>query len=1104
MRKRHGLVALPLAVVLAAGGVLSTGNGATAGQPTASGAADAARTVTLITGDRVTVLPGGGIRVQRGEGRDHVAMMTGTVDGHLRVIPSDALPLLAAGRLDPRLFDVAGLLAAGYDRRADLPLIVTDPAGTIRSNAVTGAVVRRLPSMNGAVVRTPKSSAGRFWSGLTGKSAADRVALGTPAKVWLDGASHPLLAESVAQIGAPVAWRAGYTGTGVTVAVLDTGVDTNHPDLAGRVAAQVDFSPVADGGAPTTGDIRDADGHGTHVASTIMGSGAASGGRYRGVAPGVRLVSGKICDGGCYDSAVIAAMEWAARDQHAKVVNISSGKPDTPGLDPIEQALDSLTAQYGTLFVVAAGNDGAGNASQGTVSSPGSADAALTVGAVDKNGRLAGFSSTGPRVGDGAVKPDLTAPGVDITAAHSADAYGDPTQRYTTMYGTSMAAPHVAGSAAILAQRHPDWTPRMLKAALIGSAAPSAGAGAFQQGAGLVDVSRAIAGNVLADPPSVSFGLQSWPHADDQPIAKPVTYRNTSAQPVTLAIGLRATGPDGAAAPDGLFRLSARRVTLPAGGTASVTVTADSRVATADGMFSATITASAGGLTVRTPMGLVREPEHHELTIRHLSRTGAPADFVWTRVVAMDTTQVFSEFVRGDTMTVRAPRGRYAILSSMPTSDDWAMMVQPELDLTGDRTVTIDARQAEPIRITVPRADATILNATVTTAVRNPRQWDVEEIIGDGGLPIFLGQVGADGPADRLVTAVRTTQTDGTDASPYAYQLAWYKRGGGFTGLTRKVTGAQLATVHNTYSSNVPGGTGALAADPVIPGVTLTPYVYPLPAPAVPTAYYYADGDISWNTQFIEASYDPEYASGTLAAPAAAYRAGRTYRADWNKPVYGPCFGSGGPYSWGVTWSSDTLQANLPLRCDQAGHAGWGDAGTGRTRLYRDGTLLREVLAAGLAKVPAVPDGGRYRLTVDATHNPAFALTRRTSVAWTFTAPPGPGPEPVRLPLSVVRLLPELDGASTAAAGTAYRIPMRVESQPGATVPANISAGLEVSYDDGDTWQAATVTGGAGSYVAQVQHPAADGFVSLRATATDGAGSTVEQTVIRAYRIAMR
>jgi hypothetical protein len=498
------------------------------------------RTVTLITGDRVTVTSDQHAVVERGPGRARMSFVTSRAGGRLRVIPADALSALNGGRLDPRLFDITGLIEFGYDdkRSAVVPLIVTgaakDRAGLRTVRAVPG----------GAAVHVAKSGVAGLWKSLTAEHQ----------KVWLDGKRKPLLKESVPQIGAPDAWAAGFTGTGVKVGVVDTGVDTTHADLAGQVAAYQDF---------TESDLRDVVGHGTHVAATIASTGAAAGG-YKGVAPGARLVAAKVCESaGCPESAIIAGMEWTAQ-QGVKVINMSLGGPDTPEQDPVEAALEKLTAERGVLFVVAAGNDGADE----TVGSPGSSDSALTVGAVTKADGLAVFSSRGPRVGDAVIKPDITGPGVEIVAARGKDAvFGVPGETHVTLSGTSMATPHVAGAAAILAQKHPDWTPAQLKSALMGSARSNPAIGVYAQGAGRVDVPHSLAQTVLAETPSVSFGRQLWPHADDQKIVRTITYRNTGAADVTLDLSLSGT------LPAGMFTLSATTVSVPAGGTASVTVT---------------------------------------------------------------------------------------------------------------------------------------------------------------------------------------------------------------------------------------------------------------------------------------------------------------------------------------------------------------------------------------------------------------------------------------------------------------------------------------------------------------------------------------------------
>jgi Subtilase family len=401
MRRPLALVAVPLLVLLGGAATARTADAGTAAAAVPAGPEDPARTATLITGDRVTLPPGGGMAIRPGKGRAKIPMLSSTVNGHTRVIPADAVPLLRNDRLDPRLFDVTSLIAAGYDdRRGDLPLIVGDAAASPAADASTGTTVRHLSSVKATAVHTRKRDVGGLWSTIRRASSGKRGAAGS-SKVWLDAVGHPTGAEGVQQIGAPAAWQAGLTGAGVTLGIVDSGVDVTHPDLAGVVAAQMDFSPLATGGAPTNADVHDYQGHGTGVASIMAGSGAASGGRYRGVAPGARMVSAKVGDWDTTESAVIAAMEWVAGDQHAKIVNMSLGFEDAPGLDPIEAAVNSLTQQYGTLFVVAAGNDGIngndpGNGNDYDISSPASADAALSVGAVDHEDRLADFSSRVP------------------------------------------------------------------------------------------------------------------------------------------------------------------------------------------------------------------------------------------------------------------------------------------------------------------------------------------------------------------------------------------------------------------------------------------------------------------------------------------------------------------------------------------------------------------------------------------------------------------------------------------------------------------------------------------------------------------------------------
>ena len=163
------------------------------------------------------------------------------------------------------------------------------------------------------------------------------------------------------QIHAPQAWAAGFDGAGTTVAVLDSGYDATHPDLAGRVGATANFTEES--------SVKDGHGHGTHVASTVAGSGAASDGLRKGVAPRTTLMIGKVLNdrGSGQDSMVLAGMVWAV-DQGADVVSMSLGGDADDGTSPLAQAINELSATSDTLFVVAAGNNGS---KPSTVTTPG-------------------------------------------------------------------------------------------------------------------------------------------------------------------------------------------------------------------------------------------------------------------------------------------------------------------------------------------------------------------------------------------------------------------------------------------------------------------------------------------------------------------------------------------------------------------------------------------------------------------------------------------------------------------------------------------------------------------------------------------------------------
>jgi len=1108
-RKRRASEASALALLTAAAltATLLSAPGSQAA-PTDSGAADApgaARTVTLVTGDRVTLDAAGQVTgVRAAKGREGTAFRIARDADRTFVVPRDAEPLLANGTVDRRLFDVTQLVTWGYDdaARPDLPLIVTYAKGrTLAPSALSAAgarVSRDLPSVDGDALKARKSEGAELWQTLTGSggTARERSAAGRVERIWLDGKVEAALDRSTAQIGAPAAWAAGYDGKGVKVAVLDTGVDGTHPDLRGRVDAAKNFSGAA--------DTVDRVGHGTHVASTVAGSGAHSGGKYKGVAPGARLLSGKVLDdsGDGEESGVIAGAQWAVA-QGAKVVNLSLGGPDSPGDDPLEQAVNALSASSGALFVIAAGNEGP---AAGTVGSPGSAAAALTVGAVDRTDAMADFSSRGPTA-DGALKPDLTAPGVDIVAAKAAEGTeGDPAaDGYVSMSGTSMATPHVAGAAAILVQRHPDWTGERIKAALTASAKPTPGVSAFAQGTGRTDVARALDQRLTTTPATLGFPAQQWPHTDDRPATKTVTYRNDGDRPLTLDLTAEAYGADGKPAAEGMFEVSPKRLTVPAGGTATAQVTADSRAGTADGSFGGAVTATDGaGTSVRTGIGVHREVESYELTVKHLDLGGRRAVRSQTGVQGLDNDiwQDYSDDRDGE-FTVRLPRGRYSLegridTGANPDSGGLALLLNPKFSLTRDTTLVMDARKAKPIRITVPDSHAKHTDATLNYGFDIGGNHSITTYdMGSFG-KLRVGQFGARLPAGEAFAQYNGTWTHGTTH----YRPVW-NRTGDLSGFTANLKRGQFAKIALTAGTPVKGKSATLVAAPITPLGSWFDF-YPDTRPLPGTFTDYVLPGVKWRYDVSQkggrdADGDPVWDAGQWIAEPRSYSAGRQYTERFNTGVFGPHLT--GPLTQGkdrpgAVRFGDTLLAYLPLFSDGAGHVGDSRYSRARSTLYagREKVFATDTDLAGVSyQLPAAERA--FRLTTDVSRPATLSpVSNRITAEWTFTSGHVTGVGQ-RLPLSVVRFTPRLSAATTAKAGTRFPVPFTVEGAATARTVRKLA--FSVSYDDGRSWHPARAVDGKRL---DLRHPDRPGFVSLRVTLTDKAGNTLKQTIHRAYR----
>jgi len=294
----------------------------------------------------------------------------------------------------------------------------------------------------------------------------------------------------------------------------------------------------------------------------------------------------------------------------------------------------------------------------------------------------------------------------------------------------------------------------------------------------------------------VSFGLQQWPHTDDKPVTKQITYRNTGTEPVTLDLSLETTGPQGKPAPAGFFTTDTNRVTVPASGTATVALTSDTGTGSLDGAYSGALVAKAtdGGQRVRTTFGAIREVESYDLTMKFIDADGKP-----TAAVADVTGHegIFESMAAGvGSAKVRVPKGTYLVevpIETMETdggTPNIALMTQTGLSVTKNETVTFDARTAKPVSITAPDS-AKLSRAYITTDLHTPGiepQWSAYNLDTFKGLS--TAQVGPAVPANLFDVHISGMWQKGSTG----YNLVYSRSGSMFTGFSHQTAKRPPAT----------------------------------------------------------------------------------------------------------------------------------------------------------------------------------------------------------------------------------------------------------------------------------------------------------------------
>jgi subtilisin family serine protease len=423
---------------------------------------------------------------------------------------------------------VASLLTASLALAAPPAKSRLDSALRARAQASSGhsrVIVRMAPgTASAAAISAVRGTPGRSLSLVAGQVADVpnselEVLAAQPGVtgVSLDRRIDGMLERTGGTIGSNwVRDTLGFDGTGVGIAVIDSGVTSWHDDLgASRVTRFVDFvnfQPAA----------YDDYGHGTHVAGILVGDGHDSGGRRRGIAPGATLLVEKVLDasGRGYISNVIAAIDYAVANKdalHIRIINLSvaANVYESYETDPLTLAA-RRAVEAGIVIVSAAGNSGIlgdGTVHFGGIGAPGNAPWVLTVGASSHNGTvdrsddtIAPFSSRGPAAVDFQAKPDIVAPGVGIESIADPNStlfLQKPAMRlwgtvptvnepYLSLSGTSMSAPVVSGTIALMLQADPALTPNLVKAVLQFTAESKAPLTALAEGAGFLNARGAV------------------------------------------------------------------------------------------------------------------------------------------------------------------------------------------------------------------------------------------------------------------------------------------------------------------------------------------------------------------------------------------------------------------------------------------------------------------------------------------------------------------------------------------------------------------------------------------------------------------------------------
>ncbi|HWO63459.1 MAG TPA: peptidase S8, partial [Umezawaea sp.] len=513
-----------------------------------------------------------------------------------------------------------------------------------------------------------------------------------------------------------------------------------------------------------------------------------------------------------------------------------------------------------------------------------------------------------------------------------------------------------------------------------------------------------------------------------------------------------------------------------------------------DGAFTGTVIATSTGGAVRSPISIAREVESYTVTVNHIGPDGQPATDSSTALVELGTMKAYGFYEEDGSSTVRLPKGDYFGSTYIVTQPNWAVLTQPKLTISKDTTITLDARVAKPVKVSVPEPTAEGMLGEYSVTRRSGQKTTGYGLIyfSDFGDTLTTAQVGLDVAAADL-TARMGVQWRGTPSgdTPINYRFGSSWAGKVPTGHVRDLGKKDFAEVRTTVGPSPEGRTHAHALLGTNPdGGGGWSWIAPMGESGTMVDLVAGD-NTTWGALYEQVSGNS--LETEQVTPPKAYKAGKRYELKPNHAVFSPGL-DGYPRALGRT--GDSIRAAVPLFSDNRGGEGYSLVDSAKTTLFRNGTKVGEAASTGGAfTVPA--EAGAYRLETKAVRSGVSELSTEVSGTWTFRSAHVDGQETKPLPLSVIRFLPALDQKDTSPAGRLIAVPLVVQQNPDADNGRVNHITVDVSFDDGKTWRHTPVIGKS----ALIHNGPAGSFASLRAKTTDSKGNTADITVIRAYRI---